>query len=128
MTNKYLELFTELAHTNELLAEQVMEYDYNKGDSKAEQSAQLIRDNFRALGDKLKTDSSTLNRADYSRLIVGAYAALNTIQSKIAVYEAAVNGYKTDLIPKLQRILNEAKTEEEVNNLADELFSEKSEN
>jgi hypothetical protein len=127
MTDKYKELFTELAHTSELLAEHVMEYDHGKNDDKGEQTAQKMRDDFRTLGDKLKA-GETLERADYARLLVGAYTAMNSIEARIKMYQAAVSGYKVDLIPKLSRILNETKTEEEVNSLANELFAENPEN
>ena len=127
MTDKYKELFTELAHTSELLAEHVMEYDHEKNDDQGEQTAQKMRDDFRTLGDKLKAGEA-LDRADYARLLVGAYTAVNSIDARIKMYQAAVSGYKVDLIPKLCRILNETKSEEEVNNLANELFAKNPEN
>ena len=47
---------------------------------------------------------------------------VNQIQDRLATLQKAMSGYQTDLIPKLNEII-EAETEDEVKKLAIEKFS-----
>lgn len=121
MDNKYISLFSELTKANIMFAEQVEKYDRQLNDEKGANNAQLMREDFMLLDNRI-TDGSTLQKNDYVKLLVCALTVSNSLLEKIKTYQTALQGYKTDLIPKLQRIVEEASTDEEAQNLADELF------
>lgn len=123
MNKEYQNLFKELAHAVELLAEQVMEYDHNHNDDKGEKTAQIMRDDFATLTDKLSAEELVLERNDYIKLLTGTYIIINNLEDKITNIRNTINGYKTNVNAKLQRIMNETKTDEEANILANELFN-----
>ena len=127
MDAKYLQLFAELANTSEILAEQVMEKDHQDGNEAGEKTAQFMRDDYRGLKDRVAQGPDALEKKDYTRLMAGALIVANNIADRIKAYQVAYQGYKTDLLPKLQRILEETKTDEEAKNLAEQLFTIKDE-
>ena len=125
MDNKYLILFREIARTTEVLAERVMAYDKEKKDEKGEQTAQTMRDDFAKLHDKLSAsnlDTNSISRMEWAKILVGAMVISNNLNEEIEQRKKALSGYKIDLIPKLNRIINETKTDEEAITLANELF------
>lgn len=121
MDKKYIELFKELAKATAVSAEQVMDYDRAKNDEAGLKTAQTMRDDYNALHDKIN-DGSELDKADFAKLLVGAMIVVNQIQDRLATLQKAMSGYQTDLIPKLNKII-EAETEDEVKKLATEEFS-----
>lgn len=121
MDKKYIQLFTELAHAAEVLAEQVMEYDRKKNDEKGEETAKIMRDDFATLYDNLRLNKE-INRADYAKLLVAAMIIVNNIEDKIKAEQKAIQGYKIDIIPKLSRINDETTNDEEAIKLAEEIF------
>ena len=123
MDNKYTNLFTEMAKTSSVLAELVMEYNRKKNDENGEKNSEIMRDDFLTLVDTIT--SGNLVRNDYIKLLVAAMIVRNNIQDKVKAYEKAINGYNIDIIPKLQRIVDETKTDEEAITLATELFTTK---
>ena len=125
MHEKYLTLFKELARATEVIAEQVMEYDHQKKDENGEKTATIMRDDFANLNDKLANKDYQITLADYTKLFVAAYVVANNLETKIKNEQIALEGYNTDLVPKLTRITSEAKTDEEAQKLAEELFQVK---
>ena len=126
MDTKYLQLFREISHAVELMAEKVMELNHAKNDAKGEQTAKTMRDDYIKLYDKLRADDFNPNfitRAEYARLLVGTLIVVNNLQERIKNEQNAVNGYKTDIIPKLQRIIDETKEDNEAVELANTLFT-----
>ena len=123
MNKEYQNLFKELAHAVELLAEQVMEYDHSHNDDEGEKTAQIMRDDFAALTEKFNAEEVALERNDYVKLLTGVYIIINNLQDKITNLKKTIDGYQTNVGAKLQRIMNETKTDEEANTLANELFS-----
>lgn len=125
MDKSYIKLFTEIVHTTELLAERVMELNHTQNDTKGEATAKTMRDDYIKLYDKMrdeKFDFNNLTKAEYAKLLVGTLIVVNNIEDRIAGEKKALNGYKTGVIPKLQRIVDECKTDEEAITLAMELF------
>lgn len=127
MDTRYLELFTLLSQTIENLAEQVMEAHELEHDDKSRKNAQIMRDIYATLTDKLKNDTvENLTKADYARLLIGSIIVANQLTTKIENDKKALQGYKIDIIPKLDQI-NNAATEEEAVTLAEKLFEVKAE-
>ena len=127
MNKAYIHLFKEMARTNEVLAEKVLESDIKDKDPKAIEAATSIRKEYSDLYDKIsnieKENSEELfTKADFARLLVGAYMILEQLNSKKNAIEKSIQGYNIDIIPKLDRILNEANTDEECLALANEIF------
>ena len=124
MDSKYLELFTLIAQQVANLAEQVMNNHQDKGETKEQEIAQTMRDDYLNLHDKLTTNQE-LNKADFARILVGAIIVVNQLDVRIKNEQKALDGYKLDIIPKLDQINN---TEyDDVPALAMKLFTVKQE-
>lgn len=122
MDKTYIDLFKELTKATEIAAEQVMEYDHSKGDTKAEETAKIMRDDYAALHDKLASDDfdGILTKNDFSKLLAGVYIVTNNLRDRIAGMKKAIVGYETDLMPKLQAIVEQTSSDEEANKMASE--------
>ena len=105
MDKRYVELFTLIAQTTANLAEQVMEEHKKNNEEKGYQTAETMRNDFLNLHDKLGTDE-VLDKADYARLLVGAIIVTNQLNARIKSEQKALQGYKIDIIPKLDQINN----------------------
>ena len=125
MHDKYIELFKELAKSTAISAEQVMDYDKSKNDDQGFKTAQVMRDDFNNLYDKIadKDFNGSLERADFARLLVGALIIANQLNDRITALKKALSGYQTDIIPKLQEIMDQTKTDEEAMKIANEKFN-----
>ena len=124
MDSRYLELFTLIAQQIANLAEQVMNDHQDKGETKEQETAQTMRDDYLDLHDKLISNQE-LNKADYARILVGAIIIANQLTARIQNEQKALDGYKLDIIPKLDQINN---TEyDDVPALAAKLFTVKEE-
>lgn len=124
MDKRYTELFTLISQSVSNLAEQVMNDHQDKGEEKQQETAQIMRDDYLNLHNKL-TNGEALDKADFARLLVGAIIVTNQLDARIKNEQKALDGYKIDIIPKLDRINN---TEaDQVASLAEELFKVKEE-
>lgn len=123
MDKKYLQLFKELSHATEISAEQVLEYDREKGDEKGAAAAETLHKDYIELYEKLanKDFDGVLTKADYARLLVGSYIVANNLQDKIKALQSALAGYQTNLIPKLNNVI-QAQTDEEAQEIAEKEF------
>lgn len=125
MNEKYLKLLKEIAHTVPIYAERVMDYDKQKNDDKGLATAQTMRDDFQKLYDRMNKkdfNPDSLSRADFAKFLVGAFIISENLTAQIKTIRQSINGYKIDIIPKLDRIVNETKTDEESLKLANEIF------
>lgn len=120
MNERYIKLFTEIARATSVLSEQVMEYDRTKPDEKGEQTAQIMRDDFTRLYDKISKGES-LSRADFAKLLVGSYISLRNLEDRVEAMKSAIDGYN-DVMPKLDKVINDSTNDEEALKLAEELF------
>lgn len=126
MHQKYVNLFKELTHATEVLAEQVMEYDKKKDDQKGAETAQTMRDDFVKLYDKIRAEdfsANTLTKAEYAKILVAAMIIVSNLETRITNEQNAVKGYKETVIPKLERIIDECDSDEAAQKLAEELFT-----
>lgn len=124
MDKKYVTLFKDLAQATAVSAEQVMDYDRQKGDEKGFETAKIMRDDFQALADSIDNlgEGYHYNKHDIAQLLVGAMIQVNQIHDRINNLKQAITGYQTDVIPKLQEVLDNAKDDEEVTKLINEKF------
>lgn len=126
MDNRYVKLFTQIAQSIEVIAEQAMEANRASNDKKGEDAAEKMREMYMELHDRMSKedfDPKTLSKADYARILVGAAIAAQGIENRIETEKKALEGYKIDTIPKLNRIMDEAKDDDSARVLAEELFT-----
>jgi hypothetical protein len=123
MDKKYITLFKELAQSVAASAETVMDYDREKGDEKGLENATIMRDNFQELVNRIDVTEYVISKADVAKFLIASTIITNQIQTKINALKTALAGYQTDLIPKLQDILDNASSEEEVQKMAEEKFT-----
>jgi len=93
---------------------------------KAEQTAQSMRDDYIKLYDKMRADdfkAESLTKSDYARLLVGVLIIVNNLETRISNEQKAVKNYKEEIVTRLERVVNECKTDEESQKLAEELFT-----
>lgn len=121
MDKRYIDLFKELARATAVSAEQVMDYDHEKEDEKGFETAKIMRDDYEALYDRLN-DEYRLTKSDAAKLLVGIMIQLNHMQDRIVALRKAVTGYQTDVIPKLQDIVDNAESDEDAAKIANEKF------
>lgn len=124
MDKRYVDLFKTLSQAVAASAEQVTDYNREKDDKKGLETATTMRDDYQALADSLGNleEEYELNRNDAAKLLVAAIVQANQLQDRIATLKSAMVGYQTDLIPKLQEILDKAETDEDAIKLANEKF------
>lgn len=125
MDKRYRNLFTLIAQTIANTAEKVMDLHKSNNNEKEYQTAEIMRDDYMHLHDKLVAEED-LKKADYARLLVGAIIVVNQLEGKIKSEQKALQGYKIDIIPKLDQINNEL-DEEKALQLASEIFEIKEE-
>jgi hypothetical protein len=100
-----------------------MEYDEKKGDLDAKRTAEIMRDDYASLYNKLNGNQEVkLTKSDYAKLLVAAYIVSENINTQLQQLQSTYNNYKTLIIPKLGRINDETKTDEEAQQLAEEIF------
>ena len=122
MDKRYLELLKSLAQATASSAETVMEYNRNKNDEESLKTATTMRDDFQDLTDRISADDYVMTKMDAAKFLIGALVQVNQLQDRIANLKRAMAGYQTDLIPKLQEIVDKAQNDEEAVKLADEKF------
>lgn len=122
MDKKYVTLFKELAQATAATAETVMDYDRQKGDERALETATMMRDDFQALADAITEDDYAPGKNEAARLLVGAMILANQLQDKINALKTAMAGYQTDVIPKLKEIVDNAQNDDEARQMANEKF------
>lgn len=121
MNNKYITLFKELAQTTATTAETVMEFNRSNNDEEGVKTATMMRDDFQDLASKID-ENYQFTKNDIAKLTVASMIVTNQIKDKIGALKTALTGYQTDLIPKLQEILEQAEDDEAVMKLAEEKF------
>ena len=125
MDKKYVTLFKDLAQATAASAESVMEYDRSKNDEKGLSTATIMRDDFQVLVDTIQEagDNYAPTQPEAARLLVGAMVMVNQLQDKVNALRKAITGYQTDVIPKLQEIVDNAGSDDELaRKMANEKF------
>ena len=98
-----------------------MEYDHEKGDEQGEKTATIMRDDYQGLFERIDVPEYVLTKEDAAKLLVGSMIQINQLQDRINNLKRAMTGYQTDLVPKLQEIVD-AENNETAKKLAEEKF------
>lgn len=129
MNKKYIDLFKEIAQSAAVCAETVLDFDKTNGDEKGAKTALTMRDDFQELVDKISNlnDNYLLSHSDATKLLVGAMIVVSQLQNKIVYIKNAINGYQEDIIPKLQKIVDNYTTNDDLTEISNQLFDAKKE-
>ena len=124
MDKKYIKLFEELAHNTAISAEKVMDYDIEKQDKQGYETAQIMRNNYEDLKTRISEAGNNymLTKSDAAKLTVSTIITLNQLQDQVNLLQKAIAGYKNNLLPKLQEIVDTAESDEMAQQLANEKF------
>ena len=113
MNEKYKTLFALIAQNMENIAERAMEDDKAKNDMQAYKTAKEMRSKYARLHDLLtsKTVDYTPVKNDIIDLYIGANLITQQIEARVRREQTAIQGYRLDLIPKLEKAM---KNEDEI--------------
>ena len=113
MNEKYKTLFALIAQNMENIAERAMEDDKAKNDMQAYKTAKEMRSKYARLHDLLtsKTVEYTLVKNDIIDLYIGANIIAQQIEARVKREQTALQAYRLDLIPKLEKAM---KNEDEI--------------
>lgn len=122
MDKNYVKLFEEISRTIDVLSAEVIDFNRQSNDDKGVAAAEGMQENYKNLRNKILANEQ-LSHADFAKLLIGAMIVSQQLERRIETEKTALEGYKIDIIPKLQRILNECETEEETQNLSEKIFT-----
>lgn len=113
MNEKYKTLFALIAQNMENIAERAMEDDKAKNDMQAYKTAKEIRSKYARLHDLLtsKTVEYIPVKNDIIDLYIGANIITQQLEVRVKREQAALQGYRVDLMPKLEKAM---KNEDEI--------------
>ena len=120
MDKKYIELFSELTQKMAVCAEQVEAYENQNGNKKNTDISKEMKEKYLRLYAKIN-ETYEMTKEDAVSLYVAASIMAQRIEQQIKDLKTALVGYQTDLIPKLERVID-AKTEEASRLIAKEKF------
>ena len=128
MDKKYIELFKEVAHATEVLAERVKDFEYKDKTEDGEKAAaaETLRQQYAELYDKLRADDfddTTLTRNEFARLFLGASIVVGNLKSHVKDLNSAINGYENRVMPMLKQVFDESEDDAGAQKLAQELFT-----
>ena len=123
MDKKYIELFKNLAQATAVSAEQVMDYDKSQNDEKGFKTAEVMRNDYQELLDKLNSDAEyAMTKVDAARLLIAATVQVNQLETNIDALKKAKVGYETKIIPILKEVLDNSENDEAAASLANTKF------
>lgn len=107
INEKYKYLFSLIAQNMESIAERAMEDDKAKNDMQAYKTAKEMRSKYARLHDLLtsKTVNYTPTKNDIIDLYIGANIVVKNFEARIRREQTALQGYRLDLIPKLEKAM-----------------------
>lgn len=113
MNEKYKTLFALIAQNMENIAERAMEDDKTKNDMQGYKTAKEMRSKYARLHDLLtsKTVDYVPVKNDIIDLYIGANIIAQQIEARVRREQTALQGYRLDLIPKLEKAM---KNEDEI--------------
>lgn len=124
VSTNYIDLFIAILTAVEATAEKAMEYDKKENNLQAYKTAKQMREEYSALKDNLhdKRENYVFTAKDCATIFTGAFIVSEQLRKKINQEQAVLEGYKTDIMPKLEQAV---KAGEKVNEKMVELFQVK---
>lgn len=122
MHKKYIELFKQILRAVITMSDQVAAYNKNKNDEKGESTANSMSADYKQLLQKIEQENFVLTKAEYAKLLVGVLIIINNIENRIVNEKKAIENYKTEIVPKLEKIIAEENDDKKADKLSKELF------
>lgn len=122
MHKKYIELFKQILRAVITMSDQVAAYNKNKNDEKGENTANSMSADYKQLLQKIEQENFVLTKAEYAKLLVGVLIIINNIENRIVNEKKAIENYKTEIVPKLEKIIAEENDDKKADELSKELF------
>ena len=122
MDNKYKILFGLIAKSAESIAEETMNFNKDSNDLQAYKTAKEMRSKYARLNDLLnsKTVNYKLTKNDVIDLYVGSRIVVSQLEARINKEKTALQGYKFDLLPKLEQAIKEFDKFDEIFSIQEE--------
>ena len=122
MDNKYNILFGLIAKSAESIAEETMNFNKDNNDLEAYKTAKEMRSKYARLNDLLnsKTVNYKLTKNDVIDLYVGSRIVVSQLEARINKEKTALQGYKFDLLPKLEQAIKEFDKFDEIFSIQEE--------
>ena len=122
MHKKYIELFKQILRAVITMSDQVAAYNKNKNDEKGESTANSMSADYKQLLQKIEQENFVLTKAEYAKLLVGVLIIINNIENRIVNEKKAIENYKIEIVPKLEKIIAEENDDKKADELSKELF------
>lgn len=106
MEKQYTILFKLISQTMENTAEMAMEQNKEKGDLKAYATAKQMRDNYAEITNSFSNENYIPDKNAIANLLIGANIVMKNIEARIKKEQISLAAYRTDLIPKLKKALD----------------------
>lgn len=124
MDKKYVQLFKELTRATAVTSEQVMDFDKSNNDEKGFETAQTLRDDYEKLNQAIEDGGNDWapNKDEATKLLLAVIIQTSQLKDRIEALRKAMTGYNTDILPKLQDIVDNATDDEMAIKMANEKF------
>ena len=124
MNKKYQEVFQALSDSAMSSAEIAVKYEQKNGTKQRVDTADEMREKYLALSNKIQASDGAYvpTKNDIVLLLIASVIVSKQLEDRIDSMKKALAGYQTDIIPKLQQVLNEGKDDSEVAKLVEQIF------
>lgn len=124
MHKKYQEVFQALADAATSSAEIALKYEKTKENKQRIDTADEMREKYLALSNKIQAAGKEYipTKDDITLLLIASIIVSKQLESQMENIKKAIAGYQTDIIPKLQQILNECENDFEVASKLEQMF------
>lgn len=123
MNSNYKKLFIAICEAMEVTAERAMEENKKQNKLKEYRDAKEMRSNFARIHDLLisKKIDYIPTKKDFTTISIGAVLVAKQIEKEVKEKQLVLDGYKQDLLPKLQEVLK-CETNDEIKEKIDGIF------
>lgn len=124
MDKKYIELFKNLARSSATTTELVIDYYNKEKGGEGVEGASTMHEAFQSLYNNINSDEANyhMTKADAAQLAICSIITLGQLQNQLDQIKKAITGYQTDIMPKLQEIVEKAKDDIEAAEMAEDKF------
>ena len=124
MHKKYQEVFQALADAAIFSAEIALKHEKTKENKQRIDTANEMHEKYLALNNKIQAAGEEYipTKDDIALLLIASIIVSKQLENQVENTRKAIAGYQTDIIPKLQQILNECENDSEVASKSEQMF------
>lgn len=120
MDKHFIDLFAKTAEGAKFISLRVK--DAPQVDKEAQAAAASMANIYQTLEDKIKTNFSSLTKDDFGRLLIGTAIVLQQAKIHLEAQEKVCKEYEEQILPRLNLIVKNCKTNEEAQESAEKFF------